>query len=267
MIWWFTSTRHDLSITGWTRRWIAGSLLDRLVMLLTPATAWWLLTGLFALSSKSYGAAIILGSVPIAFWILDAIIDHYHVRGDLAKYLSQDDVILATRCEYVGGHPQLPHGRFAYLLLEGSRQNPNLTLGFPAPPGQAIEFYSMPVLDLDKTKPESSTEQSTLGSMLAGLDEKAGKMFQAERVTLVVHYAGDAGRKHKVELTHFFHGNDEVRTWRNYLVCVQAEADTGVKPHEPWKSLKDLPLVEEVAFGASRNGHENRKLSSAFARR
>lgn len=267
MIWWFSSTRHDMAIGSFARRWIAGGMLDRLIMLIIPASVWWFFTSFFFLDPDTFAIGLLLGAFPWLFWVADAIVDHYHVKGDLAKYLSQDDVILATRCEYVGGHPQLPHGRFAYLLLEGTRQNPSLSVGFPAPPGQPIESLSMPVLDLNKTKPESQSEQSLAGSILAALDEKAGKAFQSERVTLVVDYAGHAGRKHKVELTHFFHGNDEIRNWRNYLVCAQAEADTGIRPHEPWKSLKDVPLVEEVTGGASRNGHENRKPSSAFARR
>ncbi len=54
--------------------------------------------------------------------------------GQGHKYIHSDDVIMATRCEYQGGHPQLPHGRFAYLLLEGTREDPNITIGFPAPP-------------------------------------------------------------------------------------------------------------------------------------
>ncbi len=272
MVWWYTSTRHESSIGGFARNWIGGTLLDRFVTAsmfggVTLALAMGL--GLLSRSPGMFAFLFLLGTTPWWFWTWDAVIDHFHVQGDLAKYLAQDDVVLATRCEYIGGHPNLPHGRFAYLLLEGSRQNPNLSLGFPAPPGEPMTFFSMPVLDLDKTKAETDDAPSVAAAMLAGIHEKAGGLFKSEQTTLSVDYQGHAGRRHKVELTHFFGGSGEVRNWRNYLICAQAEADTGNKPYGPWKSLKDVPPIieEEVPLGFSRNGDEVRKPSSAFARR
>ncbi|MEX2246944.1 MAG: hypothetical protein WEC75_09670 [Dehalococcoidia bacterium] len=275
MIWWYTSTRHESSIGSFARTWIGGSLLDRLVIAsmygsVTIVVAMGL--GLLSRSPEAFVFFFLAGTTPWWFWVYDTIIDHYHVRGDLAKYLAQDDVVLATRCEYIGGHPELPHGRFAYLLLEGSRQNPNLTLGFPAPPGQPMIFFSMPVLDLTKTKADTEEAPSIAAAMISGINEKAGGLLKSEQVTLSVDYQGAAGRRQKVELTHFFGGGGEVRNWRNYLICAQAEADTGKRPFGPWKSLKDTPaaieVIEEVTgVGGSRNGHEVRKPSSAFARR
>jgi hypothetical protein len=206
------------------------------------------------------------------------IIDHFHVLGDLQKYASSDDVIMATRCEYQGGHPQLPHGRFAYLLLEGTREDPNITLGFPAPPGQTPDHFTMPLLDLVSMGETSRQHDSPAGdvvmnvigemTMNTSLKEAAGKFLRPERVTLVVQYQGAAGRKHDVEVTNFFHGNGEIRNWRNYLICAQAEADTGVVPFGPWKSLKPgMPTVEEVTSDGSGNGRERPVRRSAFARR
>jgi hypothetical protein len=206
------------------------------------------------------------------------IVDHFHVQGDLQKYIYQDDVIMATRCEYQGGHPQLPHGRFAYLLLEGTREDPNITIGFPAPPGQEPDHFSMPLLDYAGSRQERGIHDSPMGEALQGiigemtkntsLREAAGKFLRPERITLTVLYKGAGGREHEVELVNFFHGNGEIRNWRNYLICAQAEADTGVVPFGPWKSLKPgLPLVEEVPSDYSRDGDQRPVRRSAFARR
>lgn len=272
MVWWFTSTRHLLAIGGFARMWIAGSIIDRFVIASMYGGVTFIagmLLGLLTGSLQSVLLFVWLGTTPWWFWVWDAVIDHFHVRGDLAKFLAQEDVILATRCEYVGGHPQLPHGRFAYLLLEGTRESPSLTLGFPPAPGEDMKYFQMPVLDVDKMKPDSQPDAGIAGAMLAGIDEKAGKLFSGERVTLTVDYKG-VGRTYHVEITHFFGGGNEVRNWRNYLICAQAEADAGVVPFGPWKSLKPgFPFVEaeEVSDDGARDGHQQPLRRSAFARR
>lgn len=275
MIWWFSSTRHELSINPWVRRWIGGTIFDRWVQITIVGSIWlafWVfLMVLAVLASRNSDSAFIflwIGFLPWWFWMLDTVIDHFHVQGDLKRYLATDDVILATRAEYVGGHPQLPHGRFGYLLLEGTREDPNLTIGFPAAPGQTPEHFSMPVLDLTKTKPEKGDSQSIAADMATQINEAVGKFLRAERAVLSVDYQGDASRKHKVELTNFFNGNEEIRNWRNYLICAQAEADTGVTPFGPWKSLRPgFPTVEEVPSDFAREGPERPPQRSAFARR
>lgn len=287
MVWWFTSTRHDLAIKSWVRQWIGGTMLDRWLQVTVPGSVWagfWVIVAAVALHGSKNGNGsggfifFLMASLPWWFWIADMIVDHFHVQADLQKYTSADDVIMATRCEYQGGHPQLPHGRFAYLLLEGTRKDPNITLGFPAPPGQTPDHFSMPLLDLVSTKHDAHQHDSPAGDAVAGmigemtknasLKEAAGKFLRPEKVTLTIQYQGTAGRKHEVEVTNFFHGNGEIRNWRNYLICAQAEADTGIVPFGPWKSLKPgLPVVEEVPSDYSRDGGQRPVRRSAFARR
>lgn len=286
MIWWFTSTRHDLAIKSWVRQWIGGTMLDRWLQITLIGGVWFVFWNFWILlavqGGDNAGGVVLLlmfiASLPWWFWIADMIVDHFHVQGDLQKYIHSDDVIMATRCEYQGGHPQLPHGRFAYLLLEGTREDPNITIGFPAPPGQEPDHFSMPLLDYAGSAQEKHLHDSPIGEAVAGmigemtknasLKEAAGKLLRPEKITLTVLYQGLAGRKHEVELVNFFHGNGEIRNWRNYLICAQAEADTGVVPFGPWKSLKPgLPTIQEVASDGAGNGSQRPVRRSAFARR
>jgi hypothetical protein len=229
---------------------------------------WWALWIVFSFAADSPEVLLVFGSLPWLFWALDAMVDHFHTNGYIAKLTSSDDVALATRAEYVGGHPQLPHGRFAYLTLDGSQENPTLTLIFPEL-GETQDFenfFEIPLLDINKTDPKSESELSLTGAVLASLTERPGRMFAGERVTLNIDYQGPGGRKHKVELTSFFHGNDEIRNWRNYLVCAQAEADTGIKPFGPWKSLQPAPQ-EVSSHDGSGNGSKLQPARRAFERR
>lgn len=286
MIWWFTSTRHDLAMRSWVRQWIGGTMLDRWLQITLIGGVWfvfWNFWILLAVQGGDNAASVVLflmfiASLPWWFWIADMIVDHFHVQADLQKYIHSDDVIMATRCEYQGGHPQLPHGRFAYLLLEGTREDPNITIGFPAPTGQTPDHFSMPLLDYAGSTQEKHQLDSPMGDAVAGmigemtknasLKEAAGKLLRPEKITLTMQYQGAAGRKHEVELVNFFHGNGEIRNWRNYLICAQAEADTGILPFGPWKSLKPgLPTVQEVASDGAGNGRERPVRRSAFARR
>jgi hypothetical protein len=281
MIWWFTSTRHDLAIKSWVREWLGGTMLDRWLQMAVPGVVWagfWAFVGSRGSNASSGSIFILIASLPWWLWIADMIVDHFHVQGDLEKYAVADDVIMATRCEYQGGHPQLPHGRFAYLLLEGTREDPNLTLGFPAQTAETPDHFTMPLLDFATTSESSKQHESPMGdavanmigevSMNTSLKEAAGKFLRPERVTMIVQYQGAAGRKHEVEVTNFFHGNGETRNWRNHMICAQAEADTGVVPFGPWKSLKPgLQTVEEVPSDFARDGRERPVRRSAFVRR
>ncbi|MGB2713696.1 MAG: hypothetical protein WBC51_05925, partial [Vicinamibacterales bacterium] len=240
-------------------------LLDRLFYVLLFGMPWWIIWFLLGAAADSVATILFFGSVPWLFLVLDTIIDSSHTNGDLRGLMAGDDVVLATRAEYVGGHPELPHGRFAYLTIRGDRENPMLTLTFPEQSGPGRTF-DVPLLDIGKTKPEATKEEGLADSILASLSEKPGRLFR-ERVTLVVDYQGPGGRKHKVELTSFFRGNDEIRNWRNYLVCAQAEADTGVTPYGPWKSLRPVPATEEAPDDASRDGSKLQPARRAFERR
>ncbi len=222
------------------------SFTDRFFHTFFLGLPWWFFLAIVSVVSQSADPLIALGWIPWLFWIGDTVIDNFHTGGDVRRLTSRDDVVLATRAEYVGGHPELPHGRFALVTIEGSRENPMLCVLFPS--GQdEYDTFEIPILDLGKTKPQTEKEQSFTGTILATLSERPGRFLSGERVTLNVEYQGPGGRKHNVELTSFFHGNDEIRNWRNYLVCAQAEADTGVTPYGPWKSLKpaEKPTPEE----------------------
>lgn len=240
---------------------------DRLIHTFVLGLPWWMFWGFVAAVTDSLEPLFLFGWVPWLFWLVDAIVDRFHTNGDLSKLMSQDDVVLVTRSEYVGGHPQLPHGRFAYLTIKGERENPMLTLSFPGQEGEDDSFH-MPLLDISKTKPESEFEESLTASLLATLSERPGRWLSDERVTLHVEYHGPGGRKHDVELTSFFLGNDEIRNWRNYLVCAQAEADTGVTPFGPWKSLTPAATPEEViSHDGTGNGDKVPPSRRAFDRR
>jgi hypothetical protein len=269
MIWRNTATNHNAAIGTFARQWLGGTMWDRLIMVSIAGGVWFVLLMFVALFAHSPGVILLcfLASfAPWAFWLIDAKLEANYVAADVATF-SKEGAILATRCEYLGGHPQLPHGRFAYLTLEGTKQSPNLSLVFP---GTNPERFHLPLLDLTRTKPEKGSDASLAADLATAIHKDAGGLLRPQRLTLVVDYDGAAGRKHKVELTNFFHGNDEIRNWRNYLVCAQAEADTGVRPHEPWKDLPDGPAKteeSEIPHAFSRNGHTEEQPSSAFGRR
>lgn len=265
MVWWFTSTRHEQAIAPWARTWLKASFTDRFFLTFIWGLPWWGFWAVVSLITRDSAPLGYMGWVPWLFWVVDARVGHYHTKGDINNLMSRDDVVLATRAEYLGGHPQLPHGRFAYLTLRGHQDNPMLTILFPALQGDG-DTFDVPLLDIDKTAPRSETETSLTGTVLATLTETPARLFGQERVTLNVEYHGPAGRKHKVELTNFAAGSDEIRNWRNYLVCAQAEADTGTPPFGPWKSL--TPAPEEVtSHDGARDGDKMQPARRAFERR
>lgn len=271
MVWWFSKNAHFLAISSWVRSWLRGSATDRLIQISVPGVLWAVIWAVLTYEPDAERLFFIVGLAPWYFWALDAVVDRFLTIAELGRLTSRDDVVLATRAEYVGGHPRLPHGRFAYLILRGHRENPLLTIDLPrfekAADGREIsDSFDIPLLDITKTAPKSEHEESLTGTLLATLTEKPGHLFAAERVTLNVDYQGPGGRKHKVELTSFFRGNDEIRNWRNYLVCAQAEADTGVKPFGPWKSLKPAP-EEVISHAPSGDGDKVPAKSRAFERR
>lgn len=269
MIWYWYKHNHDMAISGWMRTWLRSSFLDRFILLFFHpfGTGWTIAFVVLAAMADEADLFFLASFAPWAFLALDAVVDGNHVKGDLAKLMSNDDTILATRAEYVGGHPQLPHGRFAYLTIDGYLEMPYLTIRFPIGPAED-EVYSMPLLDLEDTDQKSSQE-ITLGShILATLTERQPRMFGQERVTLNIKYTDEASRRQTVELSNFFRGSGEVRNWRNYVICAQAEAETNITPHAPWRSLVSDPSYnEETHHGDFGNGQEEWASGSAFARR
>jgi hypothetical protein len=293
MIWRRTATDHLAAIGSFARMWLAWGILDRLIPVTLLGWLWccvWFWIGL-ATQDVSVMLLIMLFVWPVP-WVLlgiDAFIDKNQVNSDIAAF-ANEGAILATRCEYLGGHPQLPHGRFAYLLLEGTRQNPTLALVFPGAisgpttarmaidkTSSASERYLLPVLDVGKMKNEKGSDDSPAADIATSINKGVGQFLRSERLNFVVNYDGAGGRQHKVEFGNFFRGNNEIRNWQNYIVCAQAQADTGVEPHSPWVNLPDEPTPTsdilhttkklEMGNGVSGNGHEERKSSSAFSRR
>jgi len=285
MIWRRSATNHLAAIGGFPRQWLGWGMLDRLIPVTFLGWLWVVLVGFLGLASQNINVLLfcffILGPIPWLLWLLDAVMDGSQVKQDIAS-LARDGAILATRCEYLGGHPQLPHGRFIYLTLEGTKQNPSLAIVLPTVlqsglASMSAERFILPVLDLGKMKPEKGSDASPAADLATAINASAGRMLRPERLTFVVDYDGEGGRKHKVEFTNFFNGNNEIRNWQNYLVCAQAQADSGIEPHKPWMALPDDPTPRsdllattkelEAVDGISGNGHEERKPSSAFTRR
>lgn len=249
MVWALSKGNHELSCSRWVRWWLRAGLGPRFivtvmlaaiagggVMLLIGATT----PTSFSLGSRGNSPLMPLTWLPAAIillFVLDALWDNLDTNGELSSLKARRDVVLATRGEYVGGHPKLPRGRFLYLLLEGSLENPKLTLLLP--PATKPVLFPMPVLDLEKTK----SQLAKIVSQTAILGRK---------LTLTIEYTGEAGRKHEVELSHFFHGASEVQGWRNYIVCIQAEAETGQPPYGRWKSLPKSTVDAAAALTSPR---------------
>jgi hypothetical protein len=244
MIWKWYGQNHGMAISSWMRAWLRGPFTDRFFLLvMSPWGSGWTFVSLSVYAFAESGFFFWVALLPWGFLFVDSAIDGRQVRSDLARLLAQPNVILATRAEYVGGHPELPHGRFVYLAIEGKRDSPNITILLP---GDQYTEFPMPLLDFEGAEERSEKSESITASILATLSEKPSKLFQDERVVLNVKYTDTAGRKQNVELTSFFGGSSEVRNWRNYLVCAQAEGDTGVTPYGPWRSLQPAGATEET---------------------
>ena len=256
MVWYFTKRNHQLSIHPWVRAWLGAGPIKKILIVLVImallAAIWGAVQALILATTRGGGwltpsrpspftwlgklVGMLLFLPPLA-WIVDGVVDWRDTRNDIAKMMSSPDVVLATRGEYIGGHPRLPHGRFVYLTLAGTLENPQLNIVLPQPEGKPDEVFSMPVLEVEKTKERvlEAEEEATGTIMLANVTFET--QFIGQRSRLSVEYVGKAGRRHQVELGNFLFGDGEVQNWRNYIVCIQAEADTGEKPYGPWKSL------------------------------
>ncbi len=235
MVWAFTKNNHALSCDLLVRWWIRTEFIKKFLLsivffVITLAIVGMLIAATtpssFGLRSGGSSPFMILIIVPFLiplFVILDAVIDRGTTKAELQELMNRRDIVRATRAEYIGGHPKLPHGRFAYLLLEGSYESPLLTVVFPAYRHTA-DLFQMPVLEVEKAK-----------GTVAKLVHENGIL--GHKLTFITEYTGEAGRKHEVELAHFFDGNEDVQLFRNYIVCLQAEADTGKRPFGHWKTL------------------------------
>ena len=256
MVWYLTKGSHKWSIHPLVRAWLRAGGLTRFVVI--AAISFWLLvlaTPVFAgialifgrgeFSQFIRGLPSILGWGVWIFWAIEAYMDRRTTRGDLKKLLASPNVVLATRGDYIGGHPQLPHGRFVYLTLGGMMENPQLNILLPQGSAREPLAFAMPVLDLQKTSEKTGKDDGDLGRTLASVALRSS--FLVQHATLRIEYTAQAGRKQRVELSYFLGGNGEIQNWRNFIVCIQAEADTGQPPYGPWKSLpRGAPLVGDT---------------------
>jgi hypothetical protein len=169
------------------------------------------------------------------FFIVDLIWDGIVTRSVLRNFASKPDIILSTRGEYVGGHPELPDSRFIYLTIGGRKESPNLSLVLPGLQGKE---FNIPLIDITSTKSGIDEKFGQPGGFNIWLTSITPSVWKGHRSVLNVEYT-NSGRKYLVETGSFLRGNDEVQKWKNYLTCAQAEADTGIKPYGNWKSLPE----------------------------
>lgn len=179
----------------------------------------------------------VLVLLPIPLMILDTWADRVRVSTFLDKTSEERGAILATRGEYIGGHPLLPVGRFLYLSLEGSIESPRLSLLVPQGMGKEMKKFTVPVLEVEKTgekkKEFLSPEQAMIGTLLT---ERVPRAW-GEKLYFTIDYVSDSGRLQKVLLSSFIGGSEEIQRWSNYIVCAREEALTGETPHGDWESL------------------------------
>src|SRR5258708_291600 len=147
-------------------------MINRLFALAPLAIGWWIFWAFVAALAKSSGLFGFMAIVPFGFWLLDGFVDARVTSGQIKTLMTRKDVVLATRAEYIGGHPRLPHGRFAYLTLAGSRENPALTLLFPGEDPKYDELFEVPLLDIDKHDAKTEEAESPAAELLAVLSEK-----------------------------------------------------------------------------------------------
>jgi len=167
------------------------------------------------------------------FFVIDLIWDFIGTRRDLANISFRDDVLLATRGEYIGGHPSLPHARFVYLIISGTQANPYV--GIMLPSFQPVE-YKIPLIDVTGAKSDIDDKFGKPGVFNFFLTSITPSIWKGYRSVINIEYIS-SGRKYIVEIGSFIRGNDEIQLWKNYLTCAQSEADTGEKPYGQWKSL------------------------------
>jgi len=186
MIWRRTATDHLAAIGSFARMWLSWGILDRLIPVTLIGWLWCAVWFWIGLASQAVDTMLIIiffvWPIPWVLLAMDAWMDKNQVNTDVAQF-GNDGAILATRCEYLGGHPQLPHGRFAYLLLEGTRQNPTLALVFPASLAGSTtsrmdtnsersdsERYLLPVLDVGKMKNEKGSDDSPAADIATSIN-------------------------------------------------------------------------------------------------
>jgi len=120
---------HQLSIKSRVRWWLRMTTLERFLLMIPVAFVHISISGFLALDFMGFLPSLlklfgILYSIFAwafyVFFFVDLISNSFKISGDLEILKSRRDVILATRGEYIGGHPKLPHSRFLYLTIGGT---------------------------------------------------------------------------------------------------------------------------------------------------
>ena len=193
--------------------------------------------GFFIFVSVIFGIIILfyifLGITSFPAMLTDTIVDIIVTRIHINRITSKANIALATRTEYMGGHPKLPHTRFLYSILEGTKQNPFVSLYLP---GQSGTKFRIPVIDMVKMEGKESNKYKASSGLGVFLKTTSPSVWRGKRIHLNIDYI-KKGKKQTVEFGPFLRGNDEIISWKNFLVCMQAEATTGETPYGPWKSL------------------------------
>ena len=191
-------------------------------------TSWTIIIFMFILTIVVWGFGL--------FFIVDLIWDFIVTRFELGSLSSRKNVSLATRGEYIGGHPELPHSRFVYLVISGTLKNPYLGISLPIM--SKWNEFKIPLIDITGTKTSKDDKFGKPGIFNVSLTSITPSIWKGERSVINVEYTY-SGKKYNVELGSFLRGNDEVQMWKNYLTCAQAEANTNKKPFGHWKSLPE----------------------------
>ncbi len=195
--------------------------------------------GFFVYVSIMFGIFILflmfIGSISLPVLLIDTIVDIIVTRIHVRRLAGKDSVALTTRTEYIGGHPKLPHGRFVYLLLEGTKKDPLISLYLP---GQGGVKFSIPVIDMVKTEGKETDKYEASAGLGIFLTTVSTTVWRGRRFHFNIDQL-NKGRKQTVEFGPFLRGNEEIHSWKNFLVCRQSEADTGEAPYGPWKSLPE----------------------------
>lgn len=248
MIWTFTKNSHNASTLRVVRWWLRMNTFEKFLISLGIAILSILLSLLVLFSQPARWLSEFLSKFAIVFFgffVVDLIWDSIESSIELSDMYERRDIVLSTRCEYIGGHPELAESRFVYLVLGGTRENPVLSIILNKIDGP--KFF-INLIDITDTK--------------SGVDDKFGRplnfnifmtsttpsIWKGSRSVLNVEYTS-AGRKYRVEFSSFLRGNDEVQLWKNYITCMMAEADTGKAPYGDWKSL---PKAKKKAVAKSK---------------
>jgi len=243
MLWTLTKNSHNASTVRIVRWWLRMTVFEKFIIAIGISAMSFLVSFLVFFSEVARWLSGFLPKFAFAFFIffiVDFIWDAIANSLELSRMVERKDVLLSTRCEYIGGHPELPDSRFVYLVLGGTRAKPLLSIILNRFNEQ--KFY-INLIDVTETKSAVDNKFGSPGGFNIFMTSTTPSIWKGNRSVLNIEYS-HAGRKYKVEFSSFLRGNDEVQLWKNYIACMMAEGDTGIKPYGDWKSLP-VPKTKE----------------------